>query len=143
MPRFPYVAEIPKSADFSWVSVAEGTIRAIDADTAEIKVRKKYPKAQHIEIMEAIPFDDAFFPGWDYWRPFAIGSFCTLLVLLLVAVVVSWVLMSRPSEPVPPPEEKVGIELYEPPSPEKEKGPEDFDTPDEEPPAHAYDMLWD
>ncbi len=133
MPRFPYVAEIPNSHNVSWVTISEGVIRAADSETAERKVRKKFPKARHIEIMEAVPVYDGTMPPWDYWKPYVGVVLCVLVGILLLGAGIAWTGSGVvPSEEGELPQQQQQDEPQAPP-----------DELDGFPTADTYDMLLD
>ncbi len=134
MPRFPYVAEVPNSHNTSWVSIAEGVMRATDPENAEKKVRKKFPKARHIEIMEAMPFYDDELPPWDYWKPYVGVCLCILVGMLLLGAVIAWT--GQGVSPDKPEKEELPKQQQVQPPPR----PEELD---EYPTADSYDMLFD
>ncbi len=134
MPRFPYVAEVPNTHNADWVSIAEGVVRAVDPEAAEKKVRRKFPKARHIEIMEAVPAYDEGLPPWDYWKPYVGVCLCILVGMLLLGAVIVWtgrgVSPDKPEEDELPRQQQV-----QPPRPPGEL--------DEYPTANSYDRLLD
>ena len=135
MPRYPYVAEVPNTHNTSWVSIAEGVMRATDPENAEKKVRKKFPKARHIEIMEAMPAYDEGLPPWDYWKPYVGVCLCIFVGMLVIGAVIAWT--SRGVSPDQPEKKETPRqqEQVQPPPPPEEH--------DEYPTADSYDMLFD
>jgi hypothetical protein len=137
MPRFPYVAEVPNTHNTSWVSIAEGIMRASDAETAEKKVRKKFPKARHIEIMEAVPAYEDGFPPWDYWKPYVGVCLCILVGLLVLGAVIAMTgrgISPDKSEKEERRQQRQQQESQPPPPPVEV---------DEYPTANSYDTLLD
>lgn len=124
MPRFPYVVEIPKSRDMQWVTVSEGVIRAPNADAAEKKVRQKFPKAQHIEIMAAVPLDEENASTWELIEPYIGIALCFLIA---AGFLVGAFMIKNPLGPPPPPaEEAVEIQTNQQSDTRILEEPEDF-----------------
>jgi hypothetical protein len=97
MPRFPYVVEVPKTRDM--LSVSEGVIRAPDPDAAEAKIRQKFPKAQHIEIMAAIPLDEDHRSTWERIEPYLGVVLCFIIG---AGLLVGAFIVSQPGEDAAP-----------------------------------------
>ena len=113
-------------------------MRASDAETAEKKVRKKYPKARHIEIMEAMPAYEDGFPPWDYWKPYVGVCFCILVGLLVLGAVIA--LTGRG---VPPDKSEEDELRQQQQQQQQQQSPPPLGEVDEYPTASSYDALLD
>ena len=109
-------------------------MRAVDPEAAEAKVRKKFPKARHIEIMEAMPAYDEGLPPWDLWKPYVGVCLCILVGMLLLGAVIVWT--GRGVSPDKPEKEELPRQQQVQPLPPP-------DELDEYPTANSYDRLLD